>query len=105
MAQNQSTRKRTLICVFTAALAIATYFLLPASMDELARRTVTIFLVAAVFWATEVLPLYATSLCIIGMEILFLADTGGLARLLPSRGDGIPVDQSLGYKVFLSSFS
>ena len=84
MQPNPSSRKRTLICTFTAAVAIATYFLLPGSMNELARRTVTIFLVAAIFWATEVLPLYATSLCIIGMEILFLADKGGLARMIPA---------------------
>ncbi len=105
MQPNQSNRKRALICLFTAVAAITTYYLLPASMDELARRTVAIFLVAAIFWATEVLPLYATSLCIIGMEILFLADKGGLARLLPTRGDGILEDQSLNYKVFLASFS
>lgn len=105
MEQKQANRKRVFICTFTAVLAIATYYLLPASMDELARRTVTIFLVAAIFWATEVLPLYATSLCIIGMEILFLADKGGLAQLLPVRGEGILEGQSLGYKVFLSSFS
>ncbi len=105
MQPNQSNRKRALICLFTAVAAIATYFLLPASMDELARRTVAIFLVAAIFWATEVLPLYATSLCIVGMEILFLADKGGLAGLLPTRGEGIAANQSLNYKVFLSSFS
>ena len=93
-----------MICAGTAVAAIATYFLLPASMDELARRTVAIFLVAAVFWATEVLPLYATSLCIIGMEILFLADKGGLARLLPARSP-IPEDQSFNYTIFFSSFS
>ncbi len=104
MQPNQSNRKRALICTFTAVAAIATYFLLPSSMDELAKRTVTIFLVAAVFWATEVLPLYATSLCIVGMEILFLADAGGMARLIPATSL-FPEDQSLNYKVFLSSFS
>ncbi|MEZ6191377.1 MAG: DASS family sodium-coupled anion symporter [Phycisphaerales bacterium] len=104
MDTNNNTR-RTLICATTAVIAVATYFLLPKSMDELARRTVTIFIVAAIFWATEVLPLYATSLCIVGMEILFLADKGGLARMLPVHGDPIPADQSLSYTVFLESFS
>jgi solute carrier family 13 (sodium-dependent dicarboxylate transporter), member 2/3/5 len=105
MQKKQSNRERVFICSFTAVLAVATYYLLPASMDELARRTVAIFLVAAIFWATEVLPLYATSLCIIGMGILFLADKGGLANLLPVRGDGIPEGHSMSYKVLLSSFS
>lgn len=97
--------RRALICATTAVIAVATYFLLPKSMDELARRTVTIFIVAAIFWATEVLPLYATSLCIVGMEILFLADKGGLARWLPARGDEIPADQSLDYTVFFEPFA
>ncbi len=105
MAKKQSNRERLLICSFTTVLAIAAYYLLPASMDELARRTVAIFLVGAIFWATEVLPLYATSLCIIGMGILFLADKGGLANMLPTRGAGIPEDHSLSYTVLLSSFS
>jgi len=104
MQQNPPNRKRVLVCSLTAVIAIATYFLLPASMSELARRTVTIFIVAAIFWATEVLPLYATSLCIVGMEILFLADKGGLARMLPARVD-IPEDGGLNYTIFLSSFS
>ncbi len=101
-------RKRFVICALTAVLAIGAYYLLPKSMDELARRTVAIFIVAAVFWATEVLPLYATSLCIIGMEILFLADKGGLAQKLPTISDwptenGTPL--SLKYSVFFESFS
>jgi len=104
MQQNPTPQKRLLICAGTAVAAVATYFLLPASMDELARRTVAIFLVAAIFWATEALPLYATSLCIIGMEILFLADKGGLARMLPARSP-IPEDQSLNYTLFFESFS
>ncbi len=104
MPQNPTAQKRLLICAGTAAAAILTYFLLPLSMDELSRRTVTIFLVAAIFWATEVLPLYATSLCIIGMEVLFLADKGGLARLLPARSP-IPKDQSLDHTIFFESFA
>ncbi len=104
MQQTQSNRKRVIVCTLTALVAIATYFLLPKSMNELARRTVTIFIVAAIFWATEVLPLYATSLCIIGMEILFLAEKGGLAKLLPAFGE-MPEGDGLNYTTFLGSFS
>ena len=67
----------------TAAVAMLTYFILPASIDELQRRMICIFIVAALFWATEALPLFATSLMVIGMQILFLAEKGGLAEVLP----------------------
>ena len=68
-----------LIVAGTALLASAAYLLAPAGMDELSRRMVAIFIVAAVFWATEVIPLYATSLAVIGLQVLLLAEYGGLA--------------------------
>jgi len=101
--------KNWVIISVTAALAVATYYLLPSDLNELARRTATIFIVAAVFWATEVLPLYATSLCVLGLQIIFLADAGGLADSL-SPISGWPADDagqrlSLSYKSFLTSFA
>ncbi len=106
-------KRRLLIVALTAAAAIAVYFLLPSSIggvviDELQRRMLCIFLVAAVFWATEVMPLFATSLMVVGMEILFLAGEGGLARLLPTVGDWPMKDgaeTTLSYKVFLAPFA
>ena len=79
-AKPSSPLRSLTICAVTAVLAIATYYLLPSDMNELARRTAAIFVVAAIFWATEALPLYATSLCIIGFEIVFLADKGLAAQ-------------------------
>jgi sodium-dependent dicarboxylate transporter 2/3/5 len=107
---NHAARRRSVtICTITAAVAVATYYLLPGDMNELARRTITIFIVAAVFWATEALPLYATSLCIIGLEILFLAERGGLAMVLPARS-AFPTNEagevmSLSSGDFLQSFA
>jgi solute carrier family 13 (sodium-dependent dicarboxylate transporter), member 2/3/5 len=82
--------------IFFIALVLATiaYSLMPAEMPELAQRTVAIFLFAAILWATEVIPLYATSLCVVGLEILLLAQEGGLA------GQG-----GLSYHEFLSPFA
>lgn len=103
-------RTRSLrIVVLTAIASVALYYILPADMNELARRTMCIFLVAAVFWATEALPLYATSLCVIGLEILFLADKGGIAQILPARS-AFPVNansetMSLSYSDFFASFA
>ena len=102
-------RRSVTICCVTAVAAVALYYALPADMNELARRTTTIFFVAAVFWATEALPLFATSLCIIGLEILFLAEQGGLAGLLPAQSafplnaDGTTMQ--LSYRTFLESFA
>jgi solute carrier family 13 (sodium-dependent dicarboxylate transporter), member 2/3/5 len=108
-AAERGPRRRALVIVITAAAAVLTYYLLPSSLDEPARRTAAIFLVAAVFWATEVLPLYATSLCVIAFEVLFLAHDGGLAGALPSISHW-PTDaegalRTLPYTTFFSSFA
>jgi sodium-dependent dicarboxylate transporter 2/3/5 len=93
----------------TVLAAIGLYYILPSSMNELARRTVPIFFVAAIFWATEVMPLFATSLCIVAVLILSLAHEGGLAGLLPASSefptgpDGEAI--RLSYKEFLIPFS
>ena len=84
------------VIVLTLAAATLVYALLPSSMDELSRRTAAIFVIAAVFWATEVLPLYATSLCVIGLEILLLAGKGGLG---PDAGQ-----RTIGVATFLEPF-
>ncbi len=109
VSQDKSAARSVVICVVTGIAAVMTYYLLPGDMNELARRTAAIFLVAAVFWATEALPLYATSLCIIGMEIVFLADSGGMAGTLPTHSawptDDAGLAMHLGYKTFLSSFA
>lgn len=89
--------------LLTAAIATALYFLLPASIDELQRRMACVFVVAAMFWAFEVLPLYATSLLVIAMMILFLATDGGLADMLPSL-QALPEGVSISSKPFLAAF-
>lgn len=71
---------RTLLIVaFTAIMATTAYVLMPGDMNELAKRMVIVFVVAAIFWATEVIPLYATSFCVIALQVLLLANHGGLA--------------------------
>lgn len=77
-----------------ALLAFAAYRFAPESMPELARRTLGLFVFSSLLWATETLPLYATSLILIGFEILFLAEKGGAA------GQG-----GLSYQEFLRPFA
>lgn len=63
-------------------------------MGELGRRAVAIAVFAAILWATETLPLFVTSLSVIGLEVLILARHGGLAR----EGD-------LSYRQFFEPFA
>ena len=96
-------RGKVLTIGVTALACVGLYFTLPASISELQRRMICIFVVAAVFWAFEVLPLFATSLMLIGMMILSLATEGGFARTLPGLSP-IPADQSVWAATFLSTF-
>ena len=70
------------------------YLALPETCLEPARRTAFIFVLAALFWAFEIIPLYATSLGVVLMLILGLARPGGV----------LDMDQN-GYKIFLLPFS
>ncbi len=103
-----TSRKRTLTIVLTVFAAVATYLVLPPDVNELGRRTAAIFVVAAVFWATEAIPLFATSLLIVGLLIVAVAGDGGLATKLPAlsawpEADGQRV--AIHYKSILASFA
>ncbi len=68
--------KRRFYLAFIALLAAAgAYWWLPASCPEGARRMAAIFLIAAFFWATEAIPLHATSFLVVLLEIIFLPGT------------------------------
>ncbi len=102
-------KKNLIIVGLTFAASVLMYYLLPGDMNELARRTVVIFFMATVFWVTEVMPLFATSLCVVAVEIFVLASEGGLASVLPARSafpiaeDGSVVQLSA--KIFLAPFA
>lgn len=49
------------------------YYLMPAAMEEGARRMAAIFAFAVVLWITEAIPLFATSLCVIALEAWWVA--------------------------------
>lgn len=80
--------------IFSIGLAAATYFFLPADLAEPGRRMAFIFVVAALFWALEIVPLYTTSLMVVVLEILLLCRPGGVMNM----------DKS-GYTMFLAPFS
>ena len=68
--------------VVTLAAAGAVYWSLLPVIPERAARAASVLVIAAGFWATEALPLFATAFVVIGLEIVLLADVGGLAGQL-----------------------
>jgi sodium-dependent dicarboxylate transporter 2/3/5 len=56
-----------------------------------------IFVVAALLWTTEAMPLFATALLVVGLQIIFLANPGGWSGL------GFHNGQSPGYQRILAA--
>ncbi len=83
-----------IILIISFLLGGSVYYLTPETCPEPARRTAVILTVAAIFWASELLELYVTSLLVI------LALTFTLS--MPS--DMLKTDNR-GYTLFLSLFS
>jgi sodium-dependent dicarboxylate transporter 2/3/5 len=107
-AQRPHTRRSFLI-MLTIALSVATYWFSRFYVDELAARSLAVFVVAVVFWATETLPLFATAFVVIGLEIIFLATDGGLAdpltRFLIWMGLEVETVHEIRYTRFFEPFA
>jgi sodium-dependent dicarboxylate transporter 2/3/5 len=95
-------RRRDLTVFFTAllpAVFIAWYLRDLEGVRPETANMAGIFVLACLLWATEALPLFATSLLIIGLEILLLANPAQWEGLGLSSGD--PID----YLYFLKPMS
>jgi sodium-dependent dicarboxylate transporter 2/3/5 len=57
--------------------SLASYFLLPSEFGEMPRRTLAIFVFAILFWAFEVIDLYATSIWIVVFLSFFVRSQEG----------------------------
>ncbi|MCP3904547.1 MAG: DASS family sodium-coupled anion symporter [Planctomycetes bacterium] len=101
--------RRTILIIVTLGLAAMTYAIGRMFLEELAARALAIFVVVAIFWATETLPLFATAFLAVGMEIIFLASDGGLAEQITGalRGVGLSAEtgRSIDYTVFFGPFA
>ncbi|MCC5847169.1 MAG: DASS family sodium-coupled anion symporter [Verrucomicrobia bacterium] len=80
--------------LLSLCFALGVYLLLPDSASEAARRACFIFVFAAAFWALEIIPLYATSMVVVLLNIFMLARPGGV----------LDMDDS-GYQTFLVPFA
>jgi sodium-dependent dicarboxylate transporter 2/3/5 len=72
-------RRRTLLTGLAIAAAAAVYWYARTRIDEMAARSLAIFVLAAAFWIAEILPLFATALLTVVLQIVVLASDGGLA--------------------------
>ena len=76
--------RRSVTIGVTLITACAAYWLMLPMVPERGARAASILVIAAGFWATEALPLFATAFVVIGLEIVLLANVGGLADQLTS---------------------
>lgn len=89
---------RGLVILAVALLAAATAVLWLEQASTLPREACLmagIFLLAAILWATEALPLFATSLLVIGLQTLLLANPGQWPGLGFADGGGPDYQQVL----------
>lgn len=95
--------------LIAAIVATLAYAVSRTVVNELAARAISIFVIAAIFWATEVLPLFATSFLVVTLEVVFLATDGGLAGVLSGwlerAGMTVSEHAEIRYTVFFSSFA
>lgn len=104
MARHRKSRKviwRRLKLGIALGLPLLVYLLPPplAGLSELEHRVVALFVFAALFWVLEPIPIYATSLLIIVLELIWLSDSA----LLPFRqGEGL--DRLMSYREIMAVF-
>ncbi len=76
---------KTLLALSLGAAAFAAPLIFnPPSLGLLGSLSLSIFLLAAIFWILEPIPIYATSLAVILLQSLLLSDQGLLAGSLPA---------------------
>ena len=90
------------VAYFLGAVLMAVLAAFALSQSGLPREAVLmtgIFVLAALLWVTEALPLFATAILVMGLEIVLLANPGGW------RGLGFEQGPSPGYRTFLDPLS
>lgn len=81
---------RVIICGASVLLAViaATLLLRYAGVRREAAFMGGIFVLAGLLWVTEALPLFATALVVVGLEVIFLANPGDWPGLGFASGEG-----------------
>ena len=87
--------------VIAALFAFVVYLILPSECPEAARRMAFIFILAALFWAFEIIPLFATSLLVVLLESVLL--TVGIQEKVPYTSFLVPLSNPV-IVLFLGGF-
>jgi solute carrier family 13 (sodium-dependent dicarboxylate transporter), member 2/3/5 len=85
-----------LVCVIVAVVLVA--YLLQTDMHRPAAYMAGIFVLSALLWSTEALPLFATALLAIGLQIIFVSNPGEWTFI--HAGDAPP-----DYRTFIAPFA
>ncbi len=67
------------------------------------KRVIALFVMAALFWVLEPIPIYATSVLIIVLELIMLSDNGLLIFRNPGKAEGF--GELLDYKAIFATFA
>ncbi|WP_109831937.1 SLC13 family permease [Reichenbachiella versicolor] len=100
--------KKTIIWIISLALPIIV-LLLPTSsfpiegMTVVEQRVIALFVLAALFWILEPIPIYATSILIIVLELIMISDKG--LNFLIADKDVEGFGTLLSYKSIFGTFS
>ncbi|MFY0606230.1 MAG: SLC13/DASS family transporter [Cyclobacteriaceae bacterium] len=99
-----STQVKTLICVIIPLiiLILPTEYLGITGLTIVEQRVIAIFFLAALLWILEPIPIYATSLLIIFLELVMIS-TKGLNLLINSQAENLGT--LINYKDILGTFA
>jgi solute carrier family 13 (sodium-dependent dicarboxylate transporter), member 2/3/5 len=106
-AVKKQSEKSKVIRVVTGVVVPVIILLLPLSsfaingLTVLEQRTIALFAFAALFWILEPIPIYATSIVIILLELLMLSDTS--INFL--KGEGVSYGTTIPYKEIMATLA
>ncbi|MBS4015375.1 MAG: DASS family sodium-coupled anion symporter [Candidatus Latescibacteria bacterium] len=74
---NKNITKKLLLILLFCVIAYVVYVLPISNISEASKRTLCILIIAALFWVSEVVPLYVTSFIILFLQSIFLTNLMG----------------------------
>jgi sodium-dependent dicarboxylate transporter 2/3/5 len=99
LTRRQATWVLALLLPIIIGLLPATAF--PFTLTQIEQRVIAIFVFAALFWILEPIPIYATSMLIVILELVFISDSNLLLLRSAAPDYGTP----LSYKEIMGSLA
>lgn len=101
LVKTQTSRIILLLLIPVAILLLPAGIIPIDGLTELQKRVVALFFFAAAFWIFEPIPIYATSILIIILELILISDSG----LVYLRGEGEAFGTLLSYREIMATFA